>query len=115
MNKASALEPTKQIVVYLDAFGRRGQLGAAAVALAKDEHTITLWQTKVGSMENWAVHTTELIDIFNGVSLVYQVAYQKAQQHGAPQKATILSDSTSALQAVRNAGNKSSQGIIYAI
>lgn len=67
-------------------------------------------------MEYWTVHIAELIVIFFAISLVYKIMHQNpVDSMSDPRPATILSDSTSALQAIRNPGTKPRQRIIYAI
>ena len=67
-------------------------------------------------MEYWTVHIAELIAIFSAISLVYKIKHQNpVASTSDPRPATILSDSTSALRAIRNPGTKPGQRIIYAI
>jgi ribonuclease HI len=66
-------------------------------------------------MEHWSVYTAELMAIYYAISLVYQITRKKRSTLGMVERpATILSDSMSALQAIRNPSNKSGQRIIRA-
>src|SRR5699024_6686248 len=104
------------ITGYSDASGQQDNLGAAAVALDKDNNIIRSRQICVGSMEYWSVYAAELMAIYYAVSLVLQLAMTNNNppitQHEPP---TILSDSMSALQAIVNLRNKSGQRIIQVI
>ena len=104
------------ITVYSDASGQQDNLGAAAVALDKDNNIIRSRQICVGSMEYWSVYAAELMAIYYAISLVLQLAMTNNNppitQH---EPATILSDSRSTLQAIVNLRNKSGQRIIQAI
>ena len=103
------------ITVYSDASGQQDNLGAAAVALDKDNNIIRSRQICVGSMEYWSVYAAELMAIYYAVSLVLQSAMTNNNSITQHEPATILSDSMSALQAIANLRNKSGQRIIQAI
>ncbi|GMG22190.1 unnamed protein product [Aspergillus oryzae] len=64
----------------------------------------------------WSVYAAELMAIFYAISLALRVTW-KRQSHldRVEHPATILSDSMSALQAIRSPSNKSGQRIIRAI
>ncbi|KAI2734250.1 hypothetical protein DTO013E5_10079 [Penicillium roqueforti] len=62
--RAEAVRSTSAIVVYSDASGREGHLGAAAVALDNNLQVIEAQQVQVGPMDRWSVHVAELIGIF---------------------------------------------------
>ncbi|KAJ5876421.1 reverse transcriptase [Penicillium soppii] len=113
--RAEAVRNTSDIVVYSDASGREGHLGAAIVALNDDDEVTESQQIQVGSMDRWSVHVAELIGIFYAVNIVFKLAHQRSiignSRHAT---ATILCDSKSALQAIQNARNKSGQRIVHA-
>jgi ribonuclease HI len=113
--RAEAVRNTSDIVVYSDASGREGHLGAAIVALNDDDEVTESQQIQVGSMDRWSVYVAELIGIFYAVNIVFKLAHQRSiignSRHAT---ATILCDSKSALQAIQNARNKSGQRIVHA-
>ncbi|KAF4228839.1 hypothetical protein CNMCM8980_000121 [Aspergillus fumigatiaffinis] len=103
------------ITIFSDASGQQNQLGAAAVALGEDLKASESRQVSIGSMEHWSVYAAELMAIYYAISLVYQISRKKRSALGMVERpATILSDSMSALQAIRNSSNKSGQKIIRA-
>ena len=103
------------ITVYSDTSGQQDNLGAAAVALDKDNNIIQSQQICVRSMEYWSVYAAELMAIYYAVSLVLQSAMTNNNSITQHEPTTILSDSMSALQAIANLRNKSGQHIIQAI
>ena len=114
--RAGTVRSTSDIVVYSDASGHHDHLGAAVVTLDKNQETTEIQQIQVGPMDQWSVHVAELIGIFYAISLVYKLAHQNQRSvTTARTSATILCDSLSALQAIRNPGTKSGQRIIHAI
>ncbi|CAG8068633.1 unnamed protein product, partial [Penicillium nalgiovense] len=114
--RAASAKDTSDIVVYSDASGREGHLGAAIVALNDKDEVTESQQVQVGSMERWSVHVAELIGIFYAVSMTFKLAHQRAIVGNQRQAtATILCDSRSALQATQNVRNRSGQRIIHAI
>jgi hypothetical protein len=62
--RAEAARNTSDIVVYSDASGREGHLGAAIVALNDDDEVTESQQIQVVSVDRWSVHVAELIGIF---------------------------------------------------
>jgi ribonuclease HI len=116
MARADAARSNSDVVVYSDASGRKGHLGAAAVVLDDKLEITERVQIQVGPMDQWSVHAAELIGILYAINLINKIALQRRRSTGTRvQHSTILSDSMSALQAIRNPGNKSGQQIIYAI
>ena len=114
--RAETVRSTSAIVVYSDASGREGHLGAAVVALDNNLEVIESQQVQVGPMDRWSVHVAELIGIFYAISTVFKISHQRPRtEHNGTTTATILCDSRSALQAIQNPGNKSGQRIIHAI
>jgi ribonuclease HI len=115
--KATALLASPRAVIYSDASGKKGLLGAAAVTVDREQTVADSRQVSIGSMTNWSVHAAELIGIFYATSLVLKTARLSLATASKPEDetATILCDNTSALQAIRNPRNKSGQRIIYAI
>eukprot|EP00136_Aspergillus_niger_P005212 XP_001395701.2 reverse transcriptase [Aspergillus niger CBS 513.88] len=113
---ALARAATPNITVFSDASGKENQLGAAAVALDHNQRIVGSRQVSIGSMEFWSVYAAELMAIYYAIGLVFQLA-QKNQRSRATdaEPATILSDSMSALQVIKNSWNKSGQRIIQAI
>ena len=102
--------------MFSDASGQKNHLGAAAVALNGDLQASEWRQVSIGSMEHWSVYAAELMAIFYAISLVLQVTQKRQSQlDRVEHPATILSDSMSALQAIRNPSNRSGQRIIRAI
>ncbi|KAI3059584.1 hypothetical protein CBS147353_10522 [Aspergillus niger] len=104
------------IVVFSDASGKQNQLGAAAVSLDCNQQALGSRQVSIGSMEYWPVYAAELMAIYYAIGLVFQLAQRNqrsAETNHEP--ATILSDSMSALQVIKNSWNKSGQCIIQAI
>jgi ribonuclease HI len=115
IEQAEAIRSTSDIVVYSDASGRDGHLGAAVVAFNDNMEIVESQQVQVGPMDRWSVHVAELIGIFHAVDTVFKMAHQKARPEGRQVTATILCDSSSALQAIKNVRNKSGQRIVHAI
>jgi len=114
--RAEAARNTTNIVVYSDASGREGHLGAAVVTLNNDDKVTESQQIQVEPMDRWSVHVAELIGIFYAVNMVYKLAHQRSSPgNNMHTAATILCDSRSALQAIQNVKNKSGQRIIHAI
>ncbi|KAI3111219.1 hypothetical protein CBS147330_9922 [Penicillium roqueforti] len=114
--RAKAIRSTPAIVIYSDASGREGHLGATIVALDNNLEAIESQQIQVGPMDQWSVHIAELIGIFYTVSTVFKISHQRPRtEHYRTITATILCDSRSALQAIQNPGNKSGQRIIHTI
>lgn len=68
--RAETVGSTSAIVVYSDASGREGHLGAAIAVLDNNLEVIESQQVQVGPMERWSVHVAELIGIFYAVSTV---------------------------------------------
>jgi hypothetical protein len=117
IEQAKAARSKSDFIVYSDASGRNGHLGAAAVGFNKNslEATESL-QIQVGPMDRWAVHAAELLGVLYAITLINKIAVQRRSETGTRAKtATILSDSMSALQAIQNPGNKSGQQIIHTI
>ncbi|KAI3014160.1 hypothetical protein CBS147347_11515 [Aspergillus niger] len=116
MEQAEAARSESDLVVYSDASGRQGHLGAAAAVLDDESVTTGSLQIQVGPTDQWSVHAAELIGILYAINLINRIVLQ---QRRAGQKrartVTILSDSTSALLAIQKPGSKSGQQIIYAI
>ncbi|KAI2811923.1 hypothetical protein CBS115989_10964 [Aspergillus niger] len=116
MEQAEAARSESDLVVYSDASGRQGHLGAAAAVLDDESVTTESLQIQVGPTDQWSVHAAELIGILYAINLINRIVLQ---QRRAGQKrartVTILSDSTSALLAIQKPGSKSGQQIIYAI
>jgi ribonuclease HI len=101
--------------IFSDASGQQNQLGAAAAAVDEDLQASESRQVSIGSMEHWSVYAAELMAIYYAISLVYQMTRKNRSALGmGEQPATILSDSMSALQAIRNPFNGSGQRIIRA-
>ena len=116
IERAGAARATTDIVVYSDASGRHGHLGAAVAVLNDSLETTDSIQVQVGPMDRWSVHAAELIGILYAINVINKVALRHWRtSHTRVRSATILSDSKSALQAVQNPGNKSAQQIIHAI
>ena len=116
MERAEAARSSSDIVVYPNASGRQGRLGAAAAVLDDSLETIEKLQVQVRPMDRWSVHAAELIGILYAINIINKVALQRRRSTGVRVRSTtILSDSMSALQAIQNPGNKSGQQIIYAI
>lgn len=116
IEKAEALHSHSDIVIYSDASGRQGHLGAAAVALNRNLGINQFLQIQVGPMDRWSVHAAELIRILYAINLINKIALQGRRSTGRrARSATVLSDSTSALQAIQNPANKLGQQIIHAI
>jgi hypothetical protein len=116
VERAENTRSTSNIVVYSDASGREGDLGAAVVALNSNLEIVESQQIQVGPMDRWLVHVAELIGIFYAISMVIKVAHQLSRSlERGRKKATILCDSRPALQTTQNPRNKSGQRIIHAI
>jgi hypothetical protein len=104
------------VVVYSDAFGCEGYLGAAFVTLNNDKGVMESRQMQVGPMDRRSVHAAELIGIFYAVNMVFKLVHQHAdREYGLEPTATILCDIRSALQATQNPRNKPGQRIVHAI
>jgi ribonuclease HI len=113
---AETIGSRSDIVVYSDASGREGHLGASVVALDDDQRGIESQQIQVEPMDRWSVHVAELIGIFHAISTVLEIFHQSpGRTDCSPATATILCDSRSALQAIRSVKNASGQRIIHAI
>ncbi|KAK9847031.1 Endonuclease/exonuclease/phosphatase [Penicillium brevicompactum] len=115
IEKAEAIRSTSDIVAYSDASGRDSHLGAAVVAFNDNMEIVESQQIQVGPMDRWSVHVAELIGIFHAVNTVFKMAHQRLRTEDRQTTATILCDSRSALQAIKNARNKSGQRIVHAI
>ena len=116
MERAEAARSASDIVVYSDASGRQGHLGAAATTLNDSTETSESLQIQVGPMDRWSVHAAELVGILYAINIINKAALQRWRLAGLHTRtATILSDSMSALQAIQNPKTKSAQQIIYAI
>lgn len=70
---AETISSRSDIVVYSDASGREGHLGAAVVALDNDQRVIESRQVQVGPIDRWSVHVAELISIFYAISIVLKI------------------------------------------
>jgi ribonuclease HI len=115
-SRAETIRATSDLVVYSDASGREGHLGAAIVTFNENDEVTELQQIQVGPMDRWSVHVAELIGIFYAVNVVFKLFHQRLNTvNRVPVIATILCDSKSALQAIRNVKNKSGQRIVHAI
>ncbi|KAJ5837719.1 uncharacterized protein N7525_002907 [Penicillium rubens] len=114
--RAETIRSISDVVVYSDASGRYGHLGAAAVTLDNNLEVSESVQIQVGSMDRWSVHAAELIGILHAIEIINKVASERRRLHAEQVRlATILSGSMSALQAIQTPGNKSGQRIIHAI
>jgi hypothetical protein len=114
--RAETIRATSDLIVYSDASGRKGHLGAAIVTLNGSDEVIESQQVQVGPIDRWSVHVAELIGIFYAVNMVFKLFHQRSNAvNGVPVIATILCDSKSALQAIQNVKNKSGQRIVHAI
>ena len=116
MKRAEAARSASEIVVYSDASGRQGHLGAAATTLNDSKETAEPLQIQVRPMGRWSVYAAELLGILYDINIINKAALQRWRLTGLHTRtATILGDSMSALQAVRNPKTKSAQQILYAI
>jgi ribonuclease HI len=117
IKQARAARSKSDVIVYSDASGRHGHLGAAAIGFHKNSpEAIKSLQTQVGPMDRWAVHAAKLLGVLYAITLINKIAVQRRRSMETRAKtATILSDSMSALQAIQNPGNKSGQQIIHTI
>lgn len=114
--RAETVRSISDIVVYSDASGRQGHLGAAVVALDDNLQIFESQQVQVGPSGRWSVHVAELIGIFHAISTVFKIAHQRPTTVDSGQTtATILCDNRSGLQAIQNVRNKSGQRIVHAI
>lgn len=113
--RAETTQLTSDIVVYSDASGREGYLGAAVTALNGNLETIKSQQVQVGPIDRWSVHVAELISIFYAISVVSKISHQRSSPGSRQITATILCDSRSALQSTQNPRNRSDQCIVHAI
>lgn len=111
--RAENVQTTSDLVVYSDASRREGHLGAAVVALGNNLEVVESQQVQMGPKDRWSVHVAELIGIFHAISTVFKIAHVRTRPSEGTTTATILCDSKSALQAIRNPGNKSGQRIIH--
>jgi ribonuclease HI len=104
-------------VVYSDASGHDNHLGAAAVVLDRNQNIVASRKTAIGSMAHWSIHIAELIGVYYAISLALQIFHQNGQstRPGAGEAVTILSDSKSAIQAIKNPRNTSGQRVVEAI
>lgn len=116
MDRAKTTQSSSDIVVYSDASGRQGHLGAAAAALDSSLAVTESLQIQVGPMDRWSVHAAELVGILYSINIINKIALQTWRATDIHTgSATIFSDSMSALQAIQNPGTKSGQQIIHAI
>jgi ribonuclease HI len=115
VERAETVRSMSDIVVYSDASGREGHLGAAVVALDNNLQVVESQQVQVGPTDRWSVHVAELIGIFYAISTVFKIACQQPSLGSTQKTATILCDSRSALQAAQNPKNKPGQRIVHAI
>jgi ribonuclease HI len=116
IEKADITRTISDMVIYSDASGRQGHLGAAAAATNEIQQTTDRVQIQVGSIDRWSVHAAELIGILYAINIINQIAVRRWRaSRSRVRSATIFSDSISALQAIQNPGNKSGQQIIHAI
>jgi ribonuclease HI len=114
--RAETIRATSDLIVYSDASGREGHLGAAIVTLNENDEVTEFQQIQVGPMDRWSVHVAELIGIFYAVNMVFKLFHQRSNAvNRVPVIASILCDSKSALQAIENVKNKSGQRIVHAI
>jgi hypothetical protein len=82
----------------------------------RNQEATEIQQIQLGPMDQWSVHVAELVRIFYAISLVYKLAHQNERSATTLQaSATILGDSMSALQAIRNPATKLGQRVIHAI
>ncbi|KAL3256503.1 hypothetical protein ABHI18_007559 [Aspergillus niger] len=101
---------TTNITVFSDASGKENQLGAAAVALDHNQRILGSRQVSIGSMELWSVYAAELMAIYYAIGLIFQLVQKNRRSRATDaEPATILSDSMSSLQVIRNSWNKSGQ------
>jgi hypothetical protein len=104
--RVETVQLTSNIVVYSDTSGRDGHLGAAVVALGKDQEIIESQQVQMRPMDYWLVHVVELIGIFYTISTVSKMFHQRlSDTDSRPTIATILYDSKSALRVIQNLRN----------
>lgn len=98
VERAKTVRSTSDIVVYSDASGRKGHLGATVVVLDGNLETVESQQIQVRPIDRWSVHIAELISIFYAISIVFKVVYQLSTSLERRRKtATIVYDSRSAL------------------
>ena len=117
IEQAKTARSKSDVTVYLDASGRHGHLGAAAIGFNKNspEATESL-QVQVGPTDRWSIYAAELLGVLYAITLINKIAVQwRRSMDTRVKSATILSDSMSALQAIENPRNKSGQQIIHAI
>lgn len=114
--KAQIAIANPSLVIFTDGSALEENLGAAAVMLNSSGSPTRIYQTGVGSTQNWTIHCTELIAIHDAIHLATQEQLHK-HQSGNPQiyTFTILSDSQSALQALDNLRKRPEQSIINQI
>lgn len=105
--------------VFTDASSRQSKVGAAAVMLDEHGQRRSGWQGSVGSSEEWTVHAAELIAIRGALDLVLGqvMTTGSSDEEGQAESRTytIVSDSKSALQSLREPRRGSGQEIVEAI
>ncbi|KAJ5340349.1 hypothetical protein N7541_009473, partial [Penicillium brevicompactum] len=115
IEQAMAIRSISDIIVYSDASGCDGQLGAAVVAFNDNMDIVDCQQIQVGPMDSWSVHVAELVGIFHAFGTVFKLAHQIVRPQGRQVTATILCDSRLALQAIKSVRNRSGQRIAHTI
>ena len=113
--RAASARDTSDIVIYSDASGREGHLGAAIVALNDDDEIWESQQIQVGPMDRWSVHVAELTGIFCAVNMVFKLTHLHPTFGYSRHTTGTYSVTRSALQAIQNARNRSGQRIVHAI
>lgn len=107
IDSASARQKQQVFFIFSDPLRQHNDLGAAVVALDQSQEIVNSRQICIGRMGHWSVYAAELMASYYGISLAYQIATKDPTPATELQPVAILSDSMSALQAIKNMRNKS--------
>jgi hypothetical protein len=88
--RAETVRSLSDIIVFSDASGREGHLGAAVAVLDNSLQIVESQQVQVGPIDRWSVHIAELICIYYAISVVFKIAHQRSSLGHTVKSATIL-------------------------
>lgn len=107
---------TSNRVIFTDAFSQDARVGAAAVMHDQADTYQQATQLRLGSADEWAVHTAELVAVHLATKIIEATVSDTGQQPQSVDNVfTIISDSQSAIKSISNPSSRPGQHVVRLI